>query len=599
MIDYSLWEVIENGNAPLITKVAEGVETTIAPTTEEKPQRRNKPEIDTLSLDDIYNNIKIYEPKVKGTSRSNTNIQNVAFVSLNSTNNTNGPVNTAHGTTTATTQTIVVNSTTIDNFSDAVIYAFFASQLNIPQLNNEDLQQIHPDYLEEIDLRWQMAMLTMMAKRFLKNNGKKRSMNGNETIRFVSCDGISGYDWSNQAEEGPTNFALMAYSSTSSDSEVSTGSICSSSCLKNAKILKEKNEHLLKGLKTSKLNAITYKTSLESVEARLLVYKKNESIYEEDIKVLECEIHLREVAITKLRRKLELAQKQKDKIQLTIKNFENSSKCLSKLIDCQIVEKCKTEFVNEPIVNEPTVKKLVVETSEAKANADKPKVVKKNFSFPLIEDWISYSENKVESKPKIEKKTVKPRISIIEFVKSKKQVKSLRKTTVKQGNMSYLTDYEEIDGGYVGFRGNPKGGKITGKGLITGSGPYWLFDIDALTRTMNYEPIVAGTQFNNFTSSKENDNACQARKEKAHKFDENPRQESECKDQEKKDNMNNTNNVNAAGINGVNTVGANTNTELLFDLEMPAFEDISTFNFSSDIEDDDEMADMNNLDTII
>ncbi|GKB31975.1 hypothetical protein Tco_0871376 [Tanacetum coccineum] len=137
-----------------------------------------------------------------------------------------------------------------------------------------------------------------------------------ETTTFnalVSCDG-SGYDWSDQAEEGPTNFALMAYSSTSSNSEVSTDSNCSSSCLENVKILKEQNEQLLKDLRTSKINAITYKTGLESVEARLLVYKKNESVYEEDIKVLKREIHLREVAITELRRKLELAQKQKDEI---------------------------------------------------------------------------------------------------------------------------------------------------------------------------------------------------------------------------------------------------------------------------------------------
>ncbi|GJX22749.1 hypothetical protein Tco_0227194 [Tanacetum coccineum] len=118
---------------------------------------------------------------------------------------------------------------------------------------------------------------------------------------LVSCDG-SGYDWSDQAEEGPTNFTLMAYSSTSSNSEVSTDLNCSSSCLENVKNLKEQNEQILKDLRTSKLNAITYKTGLESVEARLLVYKKNKSVYEEDIKVLKCEIHLREVAITELRR---------------------------------------------------------------------------------------------------------------------------------------------------------------------------------------------------------------------------------------------------------------------------------------------------------
>ncbi|GJU78132.1 hypothetical protein Tco_1275202 [Tanacetum coccineum] len=103
---------------------------------------------------------------------------------------------------------------------------------------------------------------------------------------LVSCDG-SSYDWSDQAKEGPTNFALMAYSSTSSNSKVSTDSNCSSSCLENVKILKEQNEQLLKDLRTSKLNDIAYKTGLKSVEARLLVYKKNESVYEEDIKIVD------------------------------------------------------------------------------------------------------------------------------------------------------------------------------------------------------------------------------------------------------------------------------------------------------------------------
>ncbi|GJW68552.1 retrovirus-related pol polyprotein from transposon TNT 1-94 [Tanacetum coccineum] len=136
------------------------------------------------------------------------------------------------------------------------------------------------------------------------------------------------------------------------------------------------------------------------------------------------------------------------------------------------------EFVNEPIVSEPTSKKPVVETSEAKASAVKPKVVRKNFGPSLIEDWISDSEDEAESKPKIEKKTVKPSFAKIEFVKSKRQVKSPWKTTDKQGvidngcsrhmtrNISYLTDFEEIDGGYVAFRGNSKGGKITVENLI-------------------------------------------------------------------------------------------------------------------------------------
>ncbi|GKF86781.1 hypothetical protein Tco_0254608, partial [Tanacetum coccineum] len=124
---------------------------------------RNKPEIDTLSLDDLYNNLKIYEPEVRRTSSSSTNTQNIAFVSSYSTSSTNGATNTAHGATTTSTQATAVNSTTIDNLSDVVIFSFFATQPNSPQLNNKDLQQIHPNDLEEIDLRWKMAMLTMRA----------------------------------------------------------------------------------------------------------------------------------------------------------------------------------------------------------------------------------------------------------------------------------------------------------------------------------------------------------------------------------------------------------------------------------------------------
>ncbi|GJT87575.1 hypothetical protein Tco_1069292 [Tanacetum coccineum] len=115
---------------------------------------RNKPKIDTICLDDLYNNLKIYEPEVKGTSSSSINTQNVAFVPSNSTNSTNGAINTTHSVTTASTQATAVNSTTIDNLSDVVICDFFACQLNSPQLDNEDLQQINPDALEEMDLRW-------------------------------------------------------------------------------------------------------------------------------------------------------------------------------------------------------------------------------------------------------------------------------------------------------------------------------------------------------------------------------------------------------------------------------------------------------------
>ncbi|GJZ33380.1 ribonuclease H-like domain-containing protein [Tanacetum coccineum] len=240
----------------------------------------------------------------------------------------------------------IAYSTNIDNLSDAVICSFFASQPNSPQLAHEDLQQIHPDDIKEMDLRWQMAMLTMRARRFLKNIGRKLTVNGNETISFdkskvecyncykrgyfameckaprnqdnkkessrrsvhvetststslVSCNGLGGYDWSDQAEEGP-NYVLMAYSSLSSDSEVSNDSNCSKSCMETVKLLGSQNDQLLRDLEKSSLMVLGYKTGLESVEEKLEFYKKNEPVYVANINGLKWDIQVREITISEL-----------------------------------------------------------------------------------------------------------------------------------------------------------------------------------------------------------------------------------------------------------------------------------------------------------
>nr|GEV10954.1 hypothetical protein [Tanacetum cinerariifolium] len=113
---------------------------------------KNKAEIKTISLDDLYNNLKIYEPELTGSSSISQNPQNVAFVSSNSTSSTNEADNTTYRVSIAHTQGNIVNSTSVDNFSDAVICAFLASQPNYSQLAREDLEQIDPDDLEEMDL---------------------------------------------------------------------------------------------------------------------------------------------------------------------------------------------------------------------------------------------------------------------------------------------------------------------------------------------------------------------------------------------------------------------------------------------------------------
>ncbi|GJX44871.1 putative ribonuclease H-like domain-containing protein [Tanacetum coccineum] len=109
---------------------------------------RNKPELEIMSMDDLYKNLKVYELEVKGTSSSSTSIQNIAFVSSNNSGNTNKAVNTAHGVFVASTQANAANLTNVDNLSDAI------------------------------------AMLTIRARRFLKNTGRKLIVNVNESIGF-------------------------------------------------------------------------------------------------------------------------------------------------------------------------------------------------------------------------------------------------------------------------------------------------------------------------------------------------------------------------------------------------------------------------------
>ncbi|GJY49587.1 ribonuclease H-like domain-containing protein [Tanacetum coccineum] len=104
--------------------------------------------------------------------------------SNNNTSSSNEVVNATHRVTTASTQVNTSYSTNIDSLSDAIICSFFASQPNSPQLAHEDLQQIHPHDIKEMDLRWQMDMLSIWARRFLTNTGRKLTFNGNETIGF-------------------------------------------------------------------------------------------------------------------------------------------------------------------------------------------------------------------------------------------------------------------------------------------------------------------------------------------------------------------------------------------------------------------------------
>ncbi|GJZ97228.1 hypothetical protein Tco_0669681 [Tanacetum coccineum] len=95
-------------------------------------------------MDDLYNNLKVYETQIKSQSSSSSNSQNVAFVSLENTSSTNEAINTAHEVSTASSQGQASSST----YADDIMFSFFANQSNSLQLDNEDLEQIDIDDLE-------------------------------------------------------------------------------------------------------------------------------------------------------------------------------------------------------------------------------------------------------------------------------------------------------------------------------------------------------------------------------------------------------------------------------------------------------------------
>nr|GEU50119.1 hypothetical protein [Tanacetum cinerariifolium] len=141
---------------------------------------RNKPDIETLSMDDLYNNLKVYEAEIKGQSSSGSNSHNVAFVSSKNTNSINETVNDAHDIPTAGLK----EQPSASSYADDVIFSFFVSQSNTPQLDNENLEQIDIDKLEEMDLKWQVAMITMRVKKFIKRTGRNLNFNGKEPVGF-------------------------------------------------------------------------------------------------------------------------------------------------------------------------------------------------------------------------------------------------------------------------------------------------------------------------------------------------------------------------------------------------------------------------------
>nr|GEW28900.1 hypothetical protein [Tanacetum cinerariifolium] len=385
MTDYSLWEVILNGDSPIPTKVIDGVVQPVAPTTAEQrlarknelkargtllmalpdkhqlkfnihkdanssieaiekrfggnkeTKKRNKSDLEDQSLNDLFNSLWIYEAKIKSSSSTSPTTQNIAFMSSQNTNSTNESVSVVTSVSTASTKVHVSALPNVDTLSDAVIYSFFASQSNSPQLDNDNLKQIDADDLEEMNLKWQMAMLTMRAMRFLQRTRRNLGANGTTSIRF---------DMSKAYEE-PTNYALMEFTSSRSSSSDNEVAPCSKTCAKAYATMESHYDKLTNDLRKSQFNVLSYKTGLESIEARIVVYQQNENVFKDDIKLLKLDVILRDNALVYLRKKFKKEEQERDELKLKLENFQTSSKNLSKLLASQIIDKTGLGYDNQ------------------------------------------------------------------------------------------------------------------------------------------------------------------------------------------------------------------------------------------------------------
>ncbi|GJT11595.1 putative ribonuclease H-like domain-containing protein [Tanacetum coccineum] len=502
MQDYALWDVIENRNsfklAAQTTTNADGTSTTLIPgpiTTEEKVQKkndmktrsmaskdcksagylgrkfsrenlnlkflrslssewnthvvvwRNKPDLDTMSFDDLYNNFKIVEQEVKGTasSSSSSSSHNMAFVSSLSSSN---EVNTAYGVSTANTQVspastqvstastqVSTASTQVStaNLSDATVYAFLANQPNGSQLVHEDLKQIHEDDLEEMDLKWQLALLSMRTRRFFR-----------KLVERSLSMGVTQLDMTSPRWSVSTATRWDTFQGSAED----LGTKIAGTGIKTAleglfETLKTQLDDLRIEFNKSKFNLATYKRGLASVEEQLIFYKKNEPEFEG--------------------------------------YGPKTSKSVSEDIYNEVREYTDAPLVEELVSNDKLKKKSVFPTV-AKIEFVRPKQQEKPVRKP-----VKYTEMYRLTAITIKRKGWNPGI-IIQGPKAVNParpnsavvnaVRENQENTVKAsachpqkedqgyvdsrcsrhmtGNMSYLPDFKEFNRGYVSFGGGDK-----------------------------------------------------------------------------------------------------------------------------------------------
>ncbi|GKC20285.1 hypothetical protein Tco_1022435 [Tanacetum coccineum] len=266
-------EVILNGNSPLPTRTADGVETSVPPTTaEHKLAWKNELKARGTQLMALPN-----EHQLKFNTYKSAKTQMEAIEK-----STNEAVKTAHDVSAANSNNNASTLPNVDSLSDAVIYSFFSrDRLKVADGNADNESK-------------EISQEDMKESRAHKNQDSRNKETTTKTM---------------PVEETTSNALVSQCDGFGLDTEVST---CSKACLKSYETLKEHYDNLTKDFNKSQLNVGAYKTGLESVEARLDAYKKNEAVFEEDIKILKLDIMFRDNALTELRKKFEKAKIERD-----------------------------------------------------------------------------------------------------------------------------------------------------------------------------------------------------------------------------------------------------------------------------------------------